>query len=152
MHAANTIRFVARDSGNARWRTILPDESSEMVRLRANLLASFHLDSHAHPRMDAALKKMFTLRQTRDLGMAALKDSGLGYRDLCKAAGTFGNRALSWRIKPRYKTATEPRHLGKSVRLAALVDYDKDGSLRDVNYVRFEVPARVRSSSGCFLK
>src|SRR6267378_3183151 len=52
---------------------------------------SFHLDFHAHPRMDAALKKMFTLRQTGDLGVAALKDSGPGHRDVRKATGTFGN-------------------------------------------------------------
>ena len=102
--------------------------------------------------MNAALKKMFTLRQTCDLDMAALKDSRFRHRDLGKATGTFGNRALPWRIKPRYKTATEPGHLGKGVRLAALVDYDKNGSFRDVDYVRFEVPARVRSSSGCLLK
>ena len=102
--------------------------------------------------MDAALKKMFTLRQTRDLDMAALENSGLGHRDLRKATGAFGNRALSWRIKPRYKTAAEARHLGKSVRLTALVDYDKGGSFPYVDCVRFEVPARVRSSSGCLLK
>jgi hypothetical protein len=101
--------------------------------------------------MDAALEKMFALGQTRDLGMAALKDSGLGHRDLRKAPGTFGNRALSWRIKPRYKTATEARHLGKGVRLTALVDDDKNGSFRDVDCVRFEVPSRIRSSSGCLL-
>jgi hypothetical protein len=96
--------------------------------------------------MDAALKKIFTLRQARDLDMAALKDSGLGYRDLRKAAGTFGNRILSWRIKTRYKAATELRHLGEGVRLAALVDYAKSGSFLDVDCVRFEVPSRVRSS------
>src|SRR5947208_13713368 len=59
---------------------------------------SFHLDFHAHPRMDAALKKMVTFRQTRDLALAALKNSGLGHRDVRKAAGTFGNRVLSRRI------------------------------------------------------
>jgi hypothetical protein len=51
--------------------------------------------------MDAALKKMFTFGQTRYLPLAALKDSGLGHRDVRKAAGTFGNRVLSWRIKHR---------------------------------------------------
>src|ERR1700682_6724268 len=61
-------------------------------------LGSFHLDFHAHPRMDAALKKMFTFRETRDLDTAALKDSGLGHRDVRKAATTFGNRVFSWGI------------------------------------------------------
>ena len=73
-------------------------------------------------------KTMFTFRQTRDLDMAALKDSSLGHRDCRKAAGTLGNRVLSWRIEPRYEAATELRHLGEGVRLAALVDYAKSGS------------------------
>jgi hypothetical protein len=34
--------------------------------------------------MDAALKKMFTLRQIRDLGLTALKDSSFGDRDILK--------------------------------------------------------------------
>jgi len=73
--------------------------------------------------MDAALKKMFTFRQAGDLDLAALKDSGLGHRDVRKAAGTFRNRDLSWRIKRGYKAATELRHLSEGVRLDALVDY-----------------------------
>ncbi len=101
--------------------------------------------------MDAALKKMFTFRKTRDLGLAALKDSGLGHREVRKAAGTLGNHGLS-SIKVVYEAATELRHLGEGVRLAALVDYAKSGSLLDVDYVWFEVPARVRSSSGCLFK
>ena len=101
--------------------------------------------------MDAALKKMFTFRQTRDLGMAALKDSGFGDREVLKAIGTFGNCSLS-SIKVPYKAATEVRHLGEGVRLAALVDYVKNGSLPHVDYVGFEVPARVRSSSFCLCK
>jgi hypothetical protein len=60
--------------------------------------------------MNAALKTMFTFRQIRDLDMAAWKDSSLGHRDLREAAGTFGNRVLSWRIdggmKPPPKCAT----------------------------------------------
>ena len=65
---------------------------------------SFHLDFHAHPRMDAALKKMFTFRQARDLALAALKDSGPGHREVRKATGTFGNRGLSC-VKIPYKAA-----------------------------------------------
>src|SRR5713101_127444 len=67
---------------------------------------SLHLDFHAHPRMDAALKTMFTFRQTRDHDLAALEDSGLGHGDVRKAASTLGNRVLS-RIEVRYKPATE---------------------------------------------
>jgi hypothetical protein len=77
--------------------------------------------------MDAALKKMFTFCQTRDQELAALQDSGLGHRDVRKAAGTFGNRGLS-SIEVRYEAATEMRHLREGVGLAALVDYDKSGS------------------------
>ena len=62
---------------------------------------SFHFDFHAHPGMDAALKKMFTFRQTRDLALATLKDSGFGHREVRKAAATFGNRVFSWGIKHR---------------------------------------------------
>ena len=101
--------------------------------------------------MDAALKKMFALRQIRDLGLAALKDSSFGDRDVLKAAGAFGNRILSV-IEIRYESATERRHLGEGVGLAALVDYGKNGSFFDLDRVRFEVPSRVRSSSGCFCK
>ena len=71
--------------------------------------------------MDAALKKMFPLRQIRNLGLAALEDSSFGDRDVLKTAGTFGNRILSV-IEPRYEAAAELRHLGEGVRLAALVE------------------------------
>src|SRR5664279_1641257 len=81
---------------------------------------SFHFDLHAHPRMDTALKTVFTFRQTRDLDLAALKDSSLSHRDVRKAAGTFRNRVLSRHIELRYEAATEVRHLGECVRLAAL--------------------------------
>src|SRR5882762_544315 len=123
IRARNAIRFVAGISGKARWRATLPDESRQDGSPPRDLSAvpprylallapgshsislachgSFHLDFHAHPRVDAALKKMFTFRQTRDLALAALKDSGFGHREVRKAAGTFGNRLLSWRIEHR---------------------------------------------------
>jgi len=59
--------------------------------------------------MDAALKKMFTFRQIRDLYLAALKDSGLGYRDVRKAADTFGN-VSSPTLSPGI---AEPCHSGR---------------------------------------
>ena len=111
----------------------------------------FHNDFHAHPGMDTALKKMLTFRQTRDLGMAALKDSGPGHCEVRKAVGSFVNRFLS-PIKRWYKAATEVHHLGEGVRLAALVDHVKNGSLLHVEDVRLEIPARVRFSIGCLLK
>src|SRR6266576_3100692 len=122
-----------RNQRKARWRRAWPAESRQdgsPPRLfavpprylallapgsRALSLAchgSFHLDFHAHPRMDAALKKMFTFRQTRDLALAALKDSGLGHRNVREAAGTFRNRLLSWRIEHR----SEERRVGKECR------------------------------------
>ena len=45
----------------------------------------------------------------------SVKDSGLGHRNVRKAAGTFGNRALSWRIEPRYtdkRVRQRPKLLG----------------------------------------
>ena len=78
---------------------VLPAPGSRSLSLACH--GSFHLDFHAHPRMDAALKKMFTFRQTRDLALAALKDSGFGHREVRKAASTFGNRVFSWGIKHR---------------------------------------------------
>jgi len=113
---------------------------------------SLHLDFHAHPGMDAALKTMFTFRQTRDLDMAALQDSSPSHRDLPKAAVTFGNRGLSRPIEARYEAATELRDLGEGVGLAALVDDAEGGSLPHVDRVRFEVPIRVGSSSMCLSK
>jgi len=94
--------------------------------------------------MDAALKKMITWRQTCHLELAALKESSPGYRDLAKAAGTFGNRVLSRPVELRYEAATEVLHLGEGMRFAALIDYIKSGSFLEVDRVRFEVPVRVR--------
>src|SRR3984893_5694574 len=77
------IRFVARNQRKACWRTALPDESRQSrsppcdlsvvssqypassARLASLSLAchrSFHRDFHAHPRVDAALKKMLAFR------------------------------------------------------------------------------------------
>src|ERR1700720_2994491 len=123
-----------------------------MGRPLSRSLGLFHLDLYAHPRMDAALKTMFTFRQMRDLEMTALKDSSPGHLDLRKPTGTFGNRLLSGRVEPRYKTATEVRHLGESVGFTTLVDYADFCSFIDPEYVRFEVPTPVRSSGGRLCK
>src|SRR5271157_3317287 len=114
--------------------------------------ASLHLDLHAHPGMDAALEKMSTLREIHDLEIAALENSGLGYRDLRKTASTLWNRLLTRRIEPWYKATAELLYLGEGVRLAALVGYGKDGSFLHGDNVRFEVPVRVGCSSGCLGK
>src|SRR5437773_9037756 len=114
-------------------------------------IGSLNLDCHTHPGMDAALKMVLTFRQTGDLHLAALNDSSLGNLDFREAADTFGDCLLS-RIEPPYKAATKLLYLGEGVRLAALIGHDKSGSFFDLERVRFEVPARVRSSSGCFCK
>ena len=102
--------------------------------------------------MDTAFKKVFAGRQACDLELAALKHSSPGYRDLAKAAGTFGNGMLSWAIELRYEAATEVLHLGEGVRFAALIDNVKSGSFLDVDGVRFEVPVWIRMSSLRFRK
>ena len=81
--------------------------------------------------MDATLKKMFTFRQTRDLELAGLKDSGFGHRDFREAADALGNYLLSWGIEPRYKAPTELCNFREGVRLTALVDGTNRGSLLD---------------------
>jgi len=68
--------------------------TADLVQLHV-MPRSLDVDCHAHPRMNAALKKMFAPRQTRDLQLAALKDTSPGHRDVLKAAGTLGNRRLS---------------------------------------------------------
>jgi len=112
---------------------------------------SFDIDCHMHPRMNTALKKMFALRQTRDLQVAALKDTSPGHRDVLKASSTFGNHRLA-SIEGHYETAPEFRHLGKGMGLTTLVDYDKGGSFLDRDPVGLEVPGRVWSSSRCLFK
>ncbi len=79
---------------------------------------SLHLDFHAHPGMNAALKTMFTFQEIRNVDIATLKDSSLGDCDVRKAAGAFGDSVLSWRIEPWYEAA-ELCDLGEGVRLAA---------------------------------
>jgi len=124
--------------------------SSIRVKLRIELFSSttlsFHLDFHAHPRVDAALKKMFTRRQICDLELAALQESSPGYGDLAKTAGAFRNSLLSRSIELRYEPATKMLYLGEGMRLAALIDYANGGSFCDVDCVRFEVPIRVGMS------
>jgi hypothetical protein len=101
--------------------------------------------------MHAALKTMFAFLQTRDIDSTGLKNASPGHRNVRKAAGTFGDRGLSVIQRP-YEAATELRHLGEGMRLAALVDYADCSCFLDVERVRFEVPARVRSSIACLLK
>src|SRR3981081_1395315 len=112
---------------------------------------SFHLDFHAHPGMNAALKTMFTFGQSRHLDMAALKDSGLGHRQVRKAVAAFGNHRLS-PVKPIHKAAAELLHLGERMGLATLVDDAENGVLLDAECVGLEIPVRVRSSSSCLRK
>jgi hypothetical protein len=101
--------------------------------------------------MNTALKEMFALRQTRDLQLAALKDTSPGHRDDLKPARTFGNHRLS-SIEVGYETAPEFFHLGEGVRFTTLVDYDKGGSFIDRDFVGLEVPAPVWMSVLCLFK
>ena len=101
--------------------------------------------------MDAALKKMFTFRQTRYLQLAALQDSRFGDGEIFKSTGTFWCHGLS-SIEVFYKTAAKLRNLGEGVRLAALIDYDNRGSFLDADDVGFEVPVRVGRSSFGLIK
>src|SRR3984893_12651653 len=148
---------------SARWRSALPDKtirqsaspravSWRFLRDTPAMPRSFDVDCDAHPRMNTALKMMFALRETRDLQLAALKDTSPGHRDVLKAAGTLGNRRLSSIEAPDYsgapyETAPEFRHLGEGVRLTTLVHYDKGGSFPDRDAVGLEVPALVWMSS-----
>src|ERR1700730_11585762 len=142
---------------SARWRSALPDKtirqsaspravSWRFLRDTPAMPRSFDVDCDAHPRMNTALKMMFALRETRDLQLAALKDTSPGHRDVLKAAGTLGSRRLA-AIERWYETAPEFRHLGEGVRLTALVHYDQRGAFPDRDFVGLEVPARVWSSS-----
>ena len=45
------------------------------------MLELLQLDFHAHPRMNATLKTVFTFREFRNLDSAAVKDSRLGSRN-----------------------------------------------------------------------
>src|SRR5882724_431528 len=113
--------------------------------------SSLHLDFHAHPRMDAAFKKMFPFRQTRYLELAALQDSRFGDGEIFKPTRTFRCHDFS-SIEVFYKAATKVRNLREGVRLAALIDYDNRGSFLDADDVGFEVPVRVRSSGDGLIK
>ena len=92
-------------------------------------------------------KRCSPFENTGNLGMAALKDAGPGYRDVPKAAGTFRYHGFSG-IKIPDEAATEVRHLGESVRFAALVDYVKSCSFLDLQCVGFEVPPPVYLRAG----
>ena len=120
----------------------------QITSLRAALL---HLDFHAHPRVDAALIKMFTLRKTRDIDMASLKDSSSRHLEIRKAIGALRDCGFS-PVEWRDKTATEFLHLGERVGLAALVDYGNKSSFLNAEYVGFEVPFLVRSAGRCLGK
>ena len=95
--------------------------------------------------MDAALKKMFTLRKPGDLKLAALENSRAGYRDSRKSPGAFRYGFLSRSVQPRDETAAEFFNFGKGMRFPALVDGTEDGSFRDGHRVRFKVPVGIRS-------
>src|SRR4029077_15233910 len=111
----------------------------------------FHFDLCAHPWVNAALKKVFPFGKTGDLRRAALEDTGSCYSDVREPAGTLRNHVLS-SVKRADEAASEFRHFGEGVRLAALVHHAKRGSFWDTHCVRFKVPVRVRSPVRCLRK
>src|ERR1700757_4001104 len=124
---------------------------SPVLLSRARAGGLFHLDGHAHPRMDAALKMMFALGEASDLELAALQDSGSGHSEVLKSARTFGNGGFPG-IRRFDKAATEVFDFCKGVRLTALIDHNEGRSFSDVQHVRLKVPAWVGSSSRGFGK
>jgi hypothetical protein len=84
-------------------------------------MTSVDFDRHPHPRVDATLKMMLALSQTRDPQLAALQDSSACDRDAAKAGRALGHCCLS-SIEASYETTSKIRHRGEGVRLAALVD------------------------------
>src|SRR5258708_44784 len=125
-----------------------PHLQSRQIRFVLTQIPSFHLNLHTHPRMDAALKAMLPFGQIGEVNRAALKNASLRHSHSRKAANTFGSSVLSRSVESGYEAATELCDLGESVRLAALVDYADRGAFLDLERVRFEVPAGIRSSSG----
>src|SRR5215470_1981045 len=83
-----------------------------------------------------------------DVELAALQNARPGDRDVLETAGTFGNRRLS-RIQGLDEPAAELGDLRKGVRFPTLVDNIHRRSFLNADHVRFEVPPRVRGSSGC---
>src|SRR5436190_22456954 len=97
--------------------------------------------------MDAAFEKMFTLLQTCNFYVAALKEPGPGYRHVRKAAGAFGNRGLSV-VKSIDEPTTKLGDFGKGMRLPTLVNDAQSCSLLDMEGIRFKIPASIGGSGG----
>jgi len=96
---------------------VLPQRLGHNLNARTFDNRLFDYDFHAHPGMDAALKKMFALRKARHLELAALKDARSGYRNARKTRSTLGSRGFS-AIERRYEPASKMRNSCESVGLA----------------------------------
>jgi len=72
----------------------------------ARAKGSLHLESPRDPRVGCSTQKMFTFRQTRDLGNGARKDWVLATREVLKAVGTVGTVA-SPQLRSPIKPPTE---------------------------------------------
>ena len=97
--------------------------------------------------MNAALEKVLAFGQVCNLAIAALKDSGPCHGKVGESAGAFGDGFFP-AIQIGYEATAEARHLGKGVRLAALIHNPQHATLVQVDYVRFEVPLRIRMAGG----
>src|SRR5262245_1023037 len=118
-------------------------------RLRLRLRGrSLHIYFEVHPRVYAALEEMLALREAGNVEATPLKDSRPGNCDVLESAGALRDGRLAM-VEVRYEAPAEVRHFGERVRLTALVDHGKRGSLLDGQLVGFEVPARIRGSVHC---
>src|SRR6516165_8916642 len=122
-----------------------PHERSVPASLKRPRL--FHINRDMHPRMNAALKVMFTLLQSGDFDLTTLEDSRSGYGDTRKTGRAFRHWRLS-SIESSDEAPAEVVDLSKSVRFSALVYHAKDRSFVDMNSIGFKIPLFVWSSAG----
>jgi len=80
-----TNSIAGQGRGAAALTTFIILSSGQPAQHPVRVLRSFHLDFHAHPGMDAALKEMLALRKACELKLAALQDSGSGNLNSRKA-------------------------------------------------------------------
>src|SRR5215469_17548434 len=119
-------------------RRIVPSRAS------IDICELLHVHFHAHPGMNAALEQVLALRQSRDIEVAALKNPGAGHSYVLEATLALrDNTGRAAGIERRQESVAVRFHLGKGVRLTALVDYRKDCSRLDRHLVGFEVPTWI---------
>src|SRR5580692_1189073 len=87
---------------------------------------------------------MLPFRQANDIETAALNDSRPGHCDVLEAAVALRNYArFAARVERRQESIAECFHLGKGMRLTALVHHGNDGPLLYRHLVGLKIPARI---------